>query len=72
MRTLAQIKRDKGIQMEANPDSLYTQIERKPKVFSDLQIPRNLQVNSMKFDPPWLILTELFFPNFPARPALQV
>jgi ribosome biogenesis protein BMS1 len=43
MRTVGQIKRDKGIKMEANPDNLYTKIVREPKVFNDLQIPRNLQ-----------------------------
>ncbi len=43
MRTLAQIKREKGIKAEVNPDHLYTKVERQPKVFNDLQIPRNLQ-----------------------------
>ena len=43
MRTMAQIKREKGVKAEVNPDHLYTKIERQPKVFSELQIPRNLQ-----------------------------
>jgi len=43
MRTVGQIKRDHNVQAVVNPDNLYTSIERKPKVFSDLQIPRNLQ-----------------------------
>lgn len=43
MRTLGQIKRDKGVKAEVNPDHLYTKVERQPKFFSDLQIPRNLQ-----------------------------
>jgi len=43
MRTLGQIKRDRGIKMEVNPDHLYTKVERQPKVFNELQIPRNLQ-----------------------------
>ena len=43
MRTVGQIKRDRSIKMDVNPDHLYTKIERQPKVFNDLQIPRNLQ-----------------------------
>jgi len=43
MRTVGQIKREHNVQAVVNPDNLYTSIERKPKVFSDLQIPRNLQ-----------------------------
>ena len=45
MRTVAQIKKDRRIRVEPNPDQLYTDIVRKPKVFSELKIPRNLQKN---------------------------
>ena len=43
MRTVGQIKREKGIAANPNDDNLYTKITRDPKVFSDLRIPRNLQ-----------------------------
>lgn len=43
MRTVAQIKRERGVQGEAQPDSAYTEIERQPKVFNELRIPRKLQ-----------------------------
>ncbi|XP_040576166.1 ribosome biogenesis protein BMS1 homolog [Lepeophtheirus salmonis] len=43
MRTTGQIKREKQIQNAPNEDSIYTEITREPKVFSDLRIPRKLQ-----------------------------
>jgi ribosome biogenesis protein BMS1 len=39
MRTLGQIKRDKGIKADVSLDHLYTKVVREPKVFSDLQVP---------------------------------
>ena len=45
MRTLGQLKREKGVRNVVDPDSLYTGIERQPKVFNPLQIPRNLQAD---------------------------
>jgi len=42
-RTVAEIKRARGIRAVAAQDSLYQEIQREPKVFSDLVIPRNLQ-----------------------------
>lgn len=43
MRSIGQIKREKKIQAEPNPDHLYTPIERQPKVFNELKIPKSLQ-----------------------------
>ena len=43
MRSVGQIRREKGITSEPNPDHLYTAIEREPKVFNDLKIPKKLQ-----------------------------
>lgn len=42
-RTTGQLKRDKGVKNAPNVDSLYTEIEREPKVFKPLVIPRKLQ-----------------------------
>ena len=43
MRTVGQIKREQGLAGKPNADSLYTEIKREHKVFSELKIPRNLQ-----------------------------
>lgn len=43
MKTLGQLKREKGIRYDANPDSAYTPIERKPHTFRPLTIPASLQ-----------------------------
>ena len=43
MKTVAEIKRQKGIRNQEQTDSLYKDIAREPKIFNDLQIPRNLQ-----------------------------
>ncbi|XP_015587396.1 ribosome biogenesis protein BMS1 homolog [Cephus cinctus] len=43
MKTTGQLKREKNILATPNPDSLYTPIERAPKVFKPLNIPRGLQ-----------------------------
>ncbi|XP_056633768.1 ribosome biogenesis protein BMS1 homolog [Diorhabda sublineata] len=43
VRTTGEIKRDKGIQNEANKDSLYTPIEREAKPFKPLIVPKKLQ-----------------------------
>lgn len=43
MKTVAEIKREKGIQVDPNPDQLYTEVKRKARVFNDLRIPKNLQ-----------------------------
>ncbi|GLG99508.1 Uncharacterized protein GBIM_05961 [Gryllus bimaculatus] len=43
MKTVGQLKREKGIRCEPALDSLYTPIEREPKVFPPLVIPRKLQ-----------------------------
>lgn len=43
MKTLGQLKRERAIQNEAQPDSMYTEIVRKPKIFRPLVIPKALQ-----------------------------
>ena len=43
MKTVGQIKRERGVMNEVNPDHLYKEIKREPKVFNDLRVPRNLQ-----------------------------
>ncbi|XP_023301151.2 ribosome biogenesis protein BMS1 homolog [Lucilia cuprina] len=43
MKTLGQLKREREIKNEVQPDSLYTEIKRTPKVFKPLVIPKALQ-----------------------------
>ncbi|ESO87420.1 hypothetical protein LOTGIDRAFT_166570 [Lottia gigantea] len=43
MRTLAQLRRDKGVRLQQNPDSLYKPVVRKNKIFKPLVIPRGLK-----------------------------
>ncbi|CAH0683359.1 unnamed protein product [Spodoptera exigua] len=43
MKTKGQLKREKNIKNDANLDSMYTEINRAPKVFKPLVIPKNLQ-----------------------------
>nr|XP_022906506.1 ribosome biogenesis protein BMS1 homolog [Onthophagus taurus] len=43
VRTVGELKRAKGIKSDVNPDSLYTEIQREPKVFKPLVIPKKLQ-----------------------------
>ncbi|EDW79403.1 uncharacterized protein Dwil_GK20458 [Drosophila willistoni] len=43
MKTLGQLKRERALQNQAQPDSLYTEIVRKPKIFRPLVIPKALQ-----------------------------
>eukprot|EP00798_Chlamydomonas_sp_ICE-L_P024730 gene24730-10366_t len=43
MRTVAQMRRDKGIAAPRNQDSLYRDIERAPRRFNPLKIPKALQ-----------------------------
>lgn len=43
MKTLGQLKRERALQNEAQPDSMYTEIVRKPKIFRPLVIPKALQ-----------------------------
>ena len=44
MKTVAQLRREQGIGAPRNPDSLYHKIERAPRKFNPLKIPRSLQV----------------------------
>ena len=46
MKTVAQLRRELGIGAPRERDSLYQPIERAPRVFNPLKIPRALQVNS--------------------------
>ncbi|KAK9800776.1 hypothetical protein WJX73_000661 [Symbiochloris irregularis] len=43
MRTVAQLRRERGEGPPRNPDSLYRPIERAPRVFNPLRIPKQLQ-----------------------------
>nr|XP_021184520.2 ribosome biogenesis protein BMS1 homolog [Helicoverpa armigera] len=43
MKTKGQLKREQNIKNEANKDSMYTEVNRAPKVFKPLVIPKNLQ-----------------------------
>ena len=43
MRTVAQLRRDQGLPIPVNPDSLYRPVERQPRVFNSLHVPRALQ-----------------------------
>lgn len=43
MRTLGQLKHDMGIRNKPNKDSLYKPVERQPRRFNRLQIPKELQ-----------------------------
>lgn len=43
VKTLGQLKREGQLKAEPNPDNLYTPIERTPKEFKPLKIPRKLQ-----------------------------
>ncbi|XP_026473047.1 ribosome biogenesis protein BMS1 homolog isoform X1 [Ctenocephalides felis] len=43
MKTVGQLKRERGIRNMPNEDSLYKEIHRDPKVFKPLSIPKSLQ-----------------------------
>jgi ribosome biogenesis protein BMS1 len=43
MKTLGQLKREKGIRNEANTDSMYQEIKREELSFRPLVIPKSLQ-----------------------------
>lgn len=43
MRTVAQLRRDQGVGAPVNVDSLYKDIERAPRKFNPLKIPKSLQ-----------------------------
>jgi len=43
MRLTGQIRRDEGVPAAYNPDSEYRPIERKPRRFNPLQVPKSLQ-----------------------------
>ncbi|KAH8268743.1 hypothetical protein KR018_000570 [Drosophila ironensis] len=43
MKTLGQLKRERSVQNAAEPDSMYTTIVRKEKIFRPLNIPKALQ-----------------------------
>ncbi|KAI0235085.1 hypothetical protein LSAT2_014510 [Lamellibrachia satsuma] len=43
MKTVGQLRREKGVKREVNPDHLYKPVERQPKAPAPLIIPRELQ-----------------------------
>lgn len=43
MKTKGQLKRERSIKNDAKSDSMYTEVQRKPKVFKPLVIPKALQ-----------------------------
>ena len=45
MRTVAEVRRELGIGAPREKDSLYRPIERAPRKFNPLKIPRQLQVS---------------------------
>jgi ribosome biogenesis protein BMS1 len=45
MRSIGQIRKEDGVKAPFNPDSLYRDIERKPRRFNPLKIPKALQSN---------------------------
>lgn len=47
MRTVADLRRAQGVGAPRNSDSLYRPIERAPRKFNPLKIPRALQVCSL-------------------------
>ncbi|XP_044743641.1 ribosome biogenesis protein BMS1 homolog [Chrysoperla carnea] len=55
MKTTGQLKREQGIQVQPNPDHLYTEIVRQPKVFKPLVIPKSLQKALPYRDKPKLV-----------------
>ncbi|KZC05099.1 Ribosome biogenesis protein bms1 [Dufourea novaeangliae] len=57
MKTIGQLKREKSIRMPAKTDSMYTNVEREPKVFRPLSIPRSLQKDLPYRDKPKVMQT---------------
>lgn len=47
MRTVAELRRALGVGAPRNSDSLYRPIERAPRKFNPLKIPRALQVGAL-------------------------
>jgi len=43
MKTVFQLRKERGLSIPSNPDSKYTPIERKPRIFNPLKIPTSLQ-----------------------------
>ena len=43
MRTVAEMRRERGLAAPVNPDSLYRKVERPQRLFNPLKIPKNLQ-----------------------------
>ncbi|KAG1696682.1 Ribosome biogenesis protein bms1 [Nymphon striatum] len=62
MKTVGQLRREKGLKVPTNPDSFYKEIERPKKVFRPLVIPRALQKDlpytaKPKFGPTTVVAT---------------
>jgi ribosome biogenesis protein BMS1 len=66
MKTVGQLKREREVQVEPNPDNLYTPIQREEKRFRPLRVPKSLQEKLPFKDKP-KILAKL---NAPKRIAV--
>lgn len=53
MRTVADLRRSLGIGAPRNRDSLYAPIERAPRTFNPLRIPKKLQVKPTEAPSVW-------------------
>ncbi|KAH8379676.1 hypothetical protein KR009_006484 [Drosophila setifemur] len=70
MKTLGQLKRERALQNPAQPDSMYTEIVRKEKIFRPLKIPNALQralpyKDKPKFADPKKVLQRVAVVNSP-------
>lgn len=58
MKTIGQLKREQGIQVEPNLDNLYTSIQREKRVFKPLKVPKSLQAKLPYKEKPKVIAKE--------------
>lgn len=58
MKTIGQLKREQGIQVEPNSDNLYTSIQREKRVFKPLKVPKSLQAKLPYKEKPKVIAKE--------------
>lgn len=66
LKTLGQLKRERGIQAIPNSDNLYTSIEREDRSFKPLKVPKSLQAKLPYKEKPKVIAKE----NAPRRVAV--
>jgi hypothetical protein len=60
MRTVAEVRRELGVGAPREKNSLYRPIERGPRKFNPLRIPKQLQVRAAGLPPSWRITSEMF------------